>query len=51
MTNVACGNTADSKAYKYSDVLAQIEQMNKVYLYSMASSLGDNCIPDYAKSN
>ena len=51
MTNVACGNTANSNAYKYSDVLAQIEQMNKVYLYSMASSLGDNCIPDYAKSN
>jgi hypothetical protein len=52
LTDEPLGTDADNRNYKYSDVLNQINDFNKIYLYKMAGSFVDGkFVPDYAKSS
>lgn len=51
LTNEKLGTATVSGEYTYAKVKSQMEIKNKAYLFTMANSLGESFIPDYAKSN
>ena len=51
LSTTVLGQDTNSNDYTYNDVVNQQTQFNRLYLYSMANSLGASFVPDYAKTS
>lgn len=49
LANIVLGKSASNEDYTYSTVQSQMTVKNKSYLFTMADSLGETFVPDYAK--